>query len=40
MADLEEGGLVSGAAGVLDAGWGRDEGSHSGMEVIWNVRVP
>ena len=34
MADLEEGGLVSGVAGVLDAGWGSDGGSLSGMGVI------
>ena len=34
IVDLEEGGLVLGAVGVLGAGWGRDEGPVSGMEEV------
>ena len=34
IVDLEEGGLVLGAVGVLGAAWGRDEGAVSGMEEV------
>lgn len=38
MVDLEEGGLVSGAAGLLGVGWRVEEGALFEMEVIFDFQ--